>query len=128
MQQLADVVRPALVPSSLVGVDPDDQMQIHHELDFFNPLQNSWSHARKQAFGSNTNNRINPSRSFGGLRLPESAVGRILIGVIIWHVVANSISVLWLAALLCVVTGPLSSALGTLIVKLCKWIRERPVG
>ena len=63
-----------------------------------------------------------------GVSLLEAGVCGIVIGTLIWLVVVNSISTLWLAALLCMVVGFLGGIPGAAIVKLYRWLRNRLIG
>ena len=63
-----------------------------------------------------------------GVPVLEAGVCGIVIGTLIWLVIINSISTLWIAALLCLVVGFLGSIPGAAIVKLYKWLRNRLIG
>ena len=63
-----------------------------------------------------------------GVPLVEASLSGIVIGVLFWLVVINSISTLWMAALLCLVVGLLSNIPGAAIVKIYRWIRTQLIG
>ena len=63
-----------------------------------------------------------------GVPLVEAGVSGIVIGTLVWLVVINSISTLWLAALLCLVVGLLGNVPGAAVVKLYRWLRGRVIG
>ena len=63
-----------------------------------------------------------------GVPLVEASLTGIVIGTFFWLIVISSIPTLWLAALLCLSWGLLSSIPGALVVKLYRWLRDRLVG
>lgn len=63
-----------------------------------------------------------------GVPLGEAALTGIAIGVVIWLVVASSLSNLWLATLICLVAGVLSNIPGAGVVKFYKWLRDKLIG
>lgn len=60
--------------------------------------------------------------------LVEAGFAGIVIGTLVWLVVINSISTLWLAALLCLIVGLLSNVPGAAVVKFYRWLRDRLIG
>ena len=60
--------------------------------------------------------------------LGEAAVSGIVIGTLVWLVVINSMSSLWLAALLCLGMGLLANVPGAAVVKLYRWLWDRVRG
>lgn len=63
-----------------------------------------------------------------GIPLADAALSGIIIGVLIWYAIINSISTLWIASLVCLLIGFLGSALGAALIKLYKFIRNRLIG
>ena len=63
-----------------------------------------------------------------GVPLVEAGLTGVVIGGIIWVVVIQSISILWLATLLCLIAGLLANIPGAAIVKFYRWIRVRMMG
>ncbi|MDE0534436.1 MAG: hypothetical protein OXI01_23740 [Albidovulum sp.] len=63
-----------------------------------------------------------------GVSLADAGLVGIAISTVIWILVISSISTLWLAALICLVAGLLSSVPGAGVVKLYWWVRIRLIG
>ena len=63
-----------------------------------------------------------------GVSLADASIVGIAIATVIWILVINSMSTLWLATLVCLVVGLLSNAPGAGVVKLYRWIRDRLIG
>ena len=63
-----------------------------------------------------------------GIPLAEAGLAGMVIGTLVWLGVISSISTLWLAALLCLVTGLLGNVPGAAVVKCYRWLRGRLIG
>ncbi|MYF98474.1 hypothetical protein F4212_04970 [Candidatus Poribacteria bacterium] len=63
-----------------------------------------------------------------GVPLVEASFTGTVIGILVWLVVINSISILWLAALLCLFVGLLAGIPGAAGVRLYRWLQNRLVG
>ena len=63
-----------------------------------------------------------------GVPLDEAGFAGIVIGALIWLVVISSISNLWFATLLCLITGLLCTIPGAVVVKFYKLLRDQIIG
>ena len=69
-----------------------------------------------------------PISHLWGVSLAHAGIVGVAISTLIWMLVISSISTPWLAALVCLVVGLLSSVLGAGVVKLCRWARNWSIG
>jgi len=63
-----------------------------------------------------------------GVPLVEAGLTGVAIGLIVWLVIINFVSILWIAALLCLVVGFLSNLPGAIVVKFFRWFRDELIG
>ena len=63
-----------------------------------------------------------------GVSLADAGIVGVVIAILVWILVINSIATLWIAALVCLVVGLLSNVPGAGVVRFCRWARNRLIG